>query len=74
MSGPNEIVVTVRGRSGSGKTTVAILIEKVLREHGFTNVSFDDPEHTASYLISTQADREKKCKDVPIKVEMAHVR
>ncbi len=40
----NGLIITIAGRSGRGKTTVARFIEEMLRREGFLDVTvFDDP-------------------------------
>lgn len=69
-----NLVITVAGGDGAGKTTIALLIEQALKEHGFTNVHFTEPEHTEFYILTTQKARELKCRDHEIKIEMVRQR
>lgn len=34
-----DLTITIAGSTGSGKTTIALLIEKILREEGVTNIN-----------------------------------
>lgn len=40
----NTLKVTIRGRAGTGKTTLALALEAWLRQEGFTSVKVEDDD------------------------------
>jgi uridine kinase len=46
-----SVNIKVIGEAGTGKTSFAVLIQNILRHHGFVNVHLDDPDYYEGMTI-----------------------
>jgi len=69
MQSNHPIKITIQAVTGGGKSTIAAIITKALREAGFQNVAYqdEDGEMPASWQ-GREAERIAAVKDTPIKV------
>jgi thymidylate kinase len=65
----NKIQITVSGQVNSGKTTIIDLINKVLKESGFTTTVEDDSRPCLSLI--TEEFKEQRKKAVSEKTEVS---
>ncbi len=62
--------ITIHGENGEGKSTVGLLIEKTLRENGFSDVILDDEDLEPSfYTEDAQRNRLRNIAKNPIRIK-----
>ena len=69
-----NVTIKVIGEAGTGKTSLAFIIQNILRHHGFVNVHLDDPDYYEGISIERVNESMKALsKKITVNIESVQI-